>query len=223
MTEPLFCIIPAYNAGATLAGVVDGVRRVLPKATIVIIDDGSADDTGVVAARVADHAVHFERNRGKGAALRAGFADALASGAAAVLTIDADGQHDVTFAPQLVAALSDVDIVIGARARAGSMPIQRRMSNALSTFAVNLLAGCDVGDSQSGYRAIRRAVLEAVKADGDRYEYETDFLIKARRAGFQIGCVRVPTIYGGTSHFRTLHDAARVVRTLWRLRMGARS
>lgn len=223
MTEPVYCLIPAYNVAGTLATVVADVRRVLPGAPILVVDDGSIDDTGRVAAEVADCVIRFERNRGKGAALRAGFAHALAAGAGAVLTIDADGQHDADFAPRLLAGLSQADIVIGARARAGTMPIQRRLSNALSTFAVNRLAGCDVADSQSGYRAVRRSVLEQVQADGDRYEFETDFLIKARRAGFRIGVVPVPTIYGGQSHFRTVHDAVRVVRTLWRLRAGART
>ena len=223
MTGAVCCIVPAFNAGATLARVVADVRRALPATQVVVIDDGSEDDTGAIADGVADRVIRFPRNRGKGAALRAGFEHALDSGADAVLTIDADGQHDTDFAPRLIEALADADIVIGARARAGAMPIQRRLSNALSTIAVNVLAGCDVADSQSGYRAMRRAVLERVHAEGDRYEFETDFLIRARRAGFHIGVVRVPTIYGGPSHFRTLHDAARVVRTLWRLRMGVRS
>ena len=223
MSESVYCIIPAFNAGATLAGVVADVRRTLPGARIVVIDDGSSDDTATVATRSADDLIRFAANRGKGAALRAGFAHALEGGAGAVLTIDADGQHDTAFAPRLVAALAEADLVIGARQRAGAMPIQRRLSNALSTYAVNLLAGCDVADSQSGYRAMRRAVIERVQAEGDRYEFETDFLIKARRAGFRIGIVAVPTIYGGRSHFRTVHDAARVVRTLWRLRLGVRS
>ena len=223
MTAPVYCIIPAFNAAGSLATVVSDVRRVLPGAPVVVVDDGSLDDTGRVAGRVADVVIRFEYNRGKGAALRAGFEHVLAGGAGAVLTIDADGQHDVDFAPRLVAALEHADIVIGARARAGTMPLQRRLSNALSTLAVNMLAGCNVADSQSGYRAMRREVLEQVHAQGDRYEFETDFLIRARRAGFRIGIVPVPTIYGGESHFRTVHDAARVVRTLWRLRAGARS
>lgn len=223
MSATTCCIIPAYNAAGSLARVIADLRRALPRAPVVVIDDGSVDETMGIAGGLADVVIPFERNRGKGAALRAGFAHAVGTGAQAVLTVDADGQHDTTYAPYLLGALARADIVIGARARAGSMPIQRRLSNALSTFAVNALAGCDVADSQSGYRAIRRTVLERVQAHGDRYEFETDFLIKARRAGFTIGAVPVPTIYGGRSHFRTVHDAARVIRTLWRLRAGART
>jgi hypothetical protein len=78
-----------------------------------------------------------------------------------------------------------------------------------------------VADSQSGFRAIRRAVLELVEAQGDRYEYETDFLIQAGRAGFRIAAVPIDTLYGAPSHFRTFRDSTRVVRTIWRHRAGA--
>lgn len=223
MTDVVCCVIPAYNAASTLADVVARLRRALPGVHVVVIDDGSTDATASVAARVADRVIGFPRNRGKGAALRAGFDHAIETGADAVLTIDADGQHDADFAPRLIAALAGADIVIGARARAGAMPVQRRLSNALSTFVVNTLTGCSVADSQSGYRAVRREVVERIRGEGDRYEFETDFLIRARRAGFRIDDVPVPTIYGGASHFRAFPDTARVVRTLWRLRPGARS
>ena len=221
MSAAVTCIVPAYNAAATLTAVVQGLREALPGARVVTIDDGSTDRTRRVAADMCDRVIAFDENRGKGAALRAGFADALAQDARCVLTVDADGQHDPAHAPALVAGLAHADIVIGARARAGAMPIQRRLSNALSTLAVNWLARCDVADSQSGYRAIAAHVLREVRPDGDRYEFETDLLIRAGRAGFRIACLPVATIYGqGPSHFRAVHDTARVVRTLWRHRTG---
>jgi hypothetical protein len=79
-----------------------------------------------------------------------------------------------------------------------------------------------VSDAQSGYRAIRRSVIEAVEAAGDRYEYETEFLIAAARAGFRIANVPVATHYGAPSHFRSVRDSARVVGAIWRHRAGAR-
>ena len=162
------------------------------------------------------------RNRGKGAALRTGFTALLDEGADAVLTIDADGQHDPAVAPALLDALRDADIVIGTRRRDGTpMPLHRRVSNALSSRAISRCAGCALPDTQSGYRAIRGEVLRRIHPRGDRYEYETDFLILAARAGFEIAGVPIPTIYGAPSHFRPLHDAARVVATIWRHRREA--
>jgi glycosyltransferase involved in cell wall biosynthesis len=213
----LACVIPALDAAGTLPGVVAGVRRALPGAHVIVVDDGSSDGTRRAAAALADAVIGFERNLGKGAALRTGFEAALRRGSDAVLTVDADGQHDTSRAPSLVAALARADVVVGARERARTaMPIHRRMSNALSSAAISRCAGCSLPDTQSGYRAISAAVLERVRPDGDRYEFETDFLIRAARAGFRIECVPVPTIYGAPSHFRELRDALRVIGTIYR-------
>ena len=92
--EPLVVIVPVYNAEPTLVNVVKGVRRNLPGAQIIGVDDGSTDGSRKLLRTVADDTIEFDKNRGKGAALRAAFEKALANGAAAVLTIDSDGQHD---------------------------------------------------------------------------------------------------------------------------------
>ncbi|MGH7635678.1 MAG: hypothetical protein ACRENC_18265, partial [Gemmatimonadaceae bacterium] len=78
-----------------------------------------------------------------------------------------------------------------------------------------------IADAQSGFRAIRRHVLEHVHAHGERYEFETDFLIQAGRMGYRIVGVPIPTIYGTASHFRVVRDSMRVVRTIWRGRHRA--
>jgi len=220
--DSVACVIPALDAAATLRAVVGRLREGLPRALVVVVDDGSADATSGVARECCDVLVRFPANRGKGAALRAGIAAAMARGVAAVVTIDADGQHPPEAAPALVAALGRADIAIGTRSRAdGAMPLGRRMTNALASAAVGAIIGSSVADSQSGFRAMRRSVLERVTASGDRYEYETDFLIRAGRAGFSIEAVQIPTVYGAPSHFRTIRDSTLVVRTIWRHRAGA--
>ena len=84
------------------------------------------------------------------------------------------------------------------------MPLGRRVTNALASAAVGAIVGVSVPDAQSGYRAIRREVLADVRASGDRYEYETEFLIAAVRAGYRLGSIGVPTTYGAPSHFRSV-------------------
>ena len=221
MHSETVCVIPAFDAEASLPQVLESVRTMLPGVMVVGVDDGSTDDTRVVLRNGCERAICFDTNRGKGAALRAGFEVALGLGAQVVLTIDADGQHDTASAPRLIEALGGADVAVGARRRTGSsMPLHRRLSNALSSAAISAVARHPLPDTQSGYRAIRRAVLERVTASGDRYEFETDFLIQAVRRGFRVASVDVPTVYGAHSHFRPLGDTLRVAATIWRHRAG---
>jgi glycosyltransferase involved in cell wall biosynthesis len=204
--------------------VLDLLRVALPDASILGVDDGSSDGTGSIMRATCERAIRFPINVGKGAALRAGFDAALAMDAERVLTIDADGQHDPSFAPRLLEALENADVVVGARVRVGSgMPLHRRVTNALSSAAINAVTRCHLPDTQSGYRAIRRAVLETVRAAGDRYDFETDFIIRAARQGFRIVSTPVPTIYGPSSYFRGCRDSFHVVAAIWRHREGALS
>jgi glycosyltransferase involved in cell wall biosynthesis len=221
LIEPLVVIVPAYNAEPTLANVVKGVRRNLPKAFIIGVDDGSTDGTRKLLRTVADETIEFDVNKGKGAALRAAFSKALEKGAAAVLTIDSDGQHDPAFAPDIVRALDRADIVIGTRDLSGAhVPKHRRIANMISSAATRAVSGGKVRDSQSGYRAMKAEVLRKVDAKGDRYEFETDFIIRAARSGFTTVNVPISTIYGSPSYFREFRDAWLVIKVLWRHKAG---
>lgn len=221
MIKPLVVIVPAYNSEPTLAKVVKGVRRNLPGAWIIGVDDGSTDGSRQLLRSVTDDTIEFDKNRGKGAALRAGFDAALNKSAAAVLTIDSDGQHDPAFAPAIVGALDRADIVIGTRDLSGkAVPKHRRIANLISSAATRAVSGGKVRDSQSGYRAIKAEVLRKVHGVGDRYEFETDFIIRAARAGFTTINVPISTIYGSPSYFREFRDAWLVIKVLWRHRAG---
>ena len=222
MIGSLVVVMAAFNAENTLSPVVRGLRKSLPGAFVIGINDGSTDGTGALLRSVCDRAIEFAVNKGKGAALQAGFVGALERDCDAVLTIDSDGQHDPAFAPSIIAALDSWHIAIGTRDLTGEqMPKHRRVANFLSSAATRLVSGGAVNDSQSGFRGIRREVLEEVHASGDRYEYETDFIIRAARAGFTITNVPISTIYGPRSYFREFHDAMRVIGVLWGHRAGA--
>lgn len=211
------CVVPAYQVAGDITAVLRGIRAAVPDAQLIVVDDGSTDGTAGAAVSLADLVVRHSSNRGKGAALRAGMNAALSSGAEFVVTIDGDGQHSPGSLPAMLAAARTSDIVIGTRRRAGTrMPLQRRVSNWLSSRVVSLLSGCPVDDSQSGYRVIHRDVLLTVDPRGERFELETDFLVRAGRAGFRITSVPVPTLYGSPSHFRTVRDTIRLVRVMLR-------
>ena len=213
------CVIPAYEAANSIATVVQGVRVWAPQLLIVVVDDGSRDATSARAIQCgADHVLRHDVNRGKGAALTSGFAwlASVEPRIEVVVTVDADDQHDPARLPALLAALAGADLVIGARRRRGtSMPLHRRIANAVSTRAIAWCAGRPIRDAQCGFRGIRRSLLDLVPHQGDRYEAETSFVIRAARAGAIIGEVEIPTRYGPPSHFRPLRDAARVIATIW--------
>lgn|SRR5690349_12967586 len=223
MSPRVACVIPALNAAPTLGAVITGLRASIANSVIVVVDDGSADGTREIASRIADAHASFPTNRGKGAALRTGFAMALDLDADVVVTIDADGQHDPRLAPALVQALGGADLAIGARDRRSAvMPPGRRLTNRMSAAAVAHVIGRPVDDAQSGFRAIARPLIEAVQPRGDRYEFETEFLILAAQRGYRVTFVPISTVYTTTvpSHFRPLRDSARIVSTLWRFGVG---
>lgn len=215
---PAFAVIPAKDAAATVGRVVAGLRRTVPGIQVIVVDDGSSDRTGEAARAAGAVVLRHERNRGKGAALQSGFDEALRRGAEAVLAMDADGQHDPAAAPRLLAALDGADLVIGSREgdRTG-MPWLRKATNDVTTWWVSRLAGQRIEDSQSGYRAVRPAVLRAVRPPSRRFEYESDLLIGAARAGFRIVPVPVPTLYNAPgSHIDPFTDTLRFIRLVLR-------
>jgi glycosyltransferase involved in cell wall biosynthesis len=207
--------------------VIGRVRIVVPDAGLVVVDDGSTDDTGAVAARAGGLVIRHERNAGKGAALAIGIARALADGAAAILTLDADGQHPPEALPLLLAQLAEpgVDLVLGSRARSGAMPVPRRVTNWLSATIASRVAGVPIPDAQTGLRAFtRRLAADVTPRIGryTRYEYEAAFLLAALRAGYGVRSVTIPTIYDGqSSHFRSVADGWRVARVFARYLLGA--
>ncbi len=221
MIEPVVCIVPAYNAEASVEAVVKGVKMHLPRALVLGVDDGSTDGTLAILQRTCDQVIAFEVNQGKGVALREAFQWAVNNGAGAVLQIDADGQHDPSVAPKLIEALDRYDIVIGSRAiSSDAVPAHRRFANMLSTAITRRISKCPVQDSQSGYRAMRIDVLRKIKPQGTRYEFETDFIILAGNAGYTFGSVPIPVIYDSPtpSNFRPLHSSFQIAKVLWRHR-----
>ena len=209
----LAVVIPAFRAAAALPGVLERVRGAAPHAAIVVVDDGSDDQTACAATAGGALVVRHPENLGKVRALASGLGAAVMLGSGVVVTVDADGQHPPEAIPLLVRALTEAswDLVVGCRARGAGMPAGRQVSNWLSSALVSRAVGFRVPDSQSGFRAMRREVALAVRPAGARYEFETEFLFLAARLGFQVGAVRIPTVYDGApSHFRSGADTLAV-------------
>lgn len=190
-------LLPAYNESRRIGQVLRGAAAFIDD--IVVIDDGSTDGTGEIVADSGAVCLAHTPNSGKGFALRKGFAYALANGYDAVFTMDSDGQHAPADIPRFLAhwTRTQPDILIGARVRAReTMPLHRRINNALISFVGSKLCGQRVPDFQSGYRLIRAAVLGQIQLETERYETESELLIKAGQHGFRIESLPIAARYG---------------------------
>jgi glycosyltransferase involved in cell wall biosynthesis len=212
-------VIPAYQAAATIADVVARTRRTAPAAGVYVVDDGSTDGTAERGRGAGAEVLVHPRNRGKGAALAHGIAAALAGSADVIVTLDADGQHAPEELPRLVApvATGEAELVLGARARAGTMPLGRRCTNWLSAALASRIGGTPVPDAQTGFRAMSRHAARTVRPTETGYDFETAFLLEALIRGFVVRSVAVPTVYEGRpSHFRHAGDTWRQARVFTR-------
>lgn len=216
----LALVIPAYRAAATIRDVVARAHRAAPDARCYVVDDGSNDATDVAARAAGAVVLTHGRNRGKGAALATGIAQALEDGADTIVTLDADGQHPPEEIPQLVAQIDQgADLVLGARVRSGPMPLSRRFTNWLSSALASRVAVGPVPDAQTGFRAFTRQLALAVRPPESRYDYEVAFLLKAAVDRYRVVAVRIPTVYNGErSYFRRFADTWRVGRVFLRFR-----
>ncbi len=212
----ILAVIPAYEEAPRIGDVVRGARVHLP---VLVVDDGSSDDTAAQAEAAGATVIVQRPNRGKGAALRLGFARALELGGAAVVTLDADGQHDPAEIPVFVATFraTSADLVIGRR-DFGRMPLVRRLSNRLGGLAISWAVGRPIPDNQSGYRLLSRRLIEAIAvSDESGFEYEIEMITTCIRAGYRLEWVPIRTIYAGEpSHIRPwshLRSFVRMVRT----------
>ena len=202
---------------------VRAARKHLP---VLVVDDGSKDDTAE-QARLAGATVLEQRpNKGKGAALRLGFEHALADGFDAVLTLDADGQHDPAEIPKFIAAYEvepPPDLVIGRR-NFRTMPPTRRMANELGGRAFSWAVGERIPDNQSGYRLIGRRVMKAtLGSDEGGFEFEVEMITTVIRLGGTIAWVPIRTIYGAPSHIRPVDHFRHFIRVVRKARRDVRT
>ncbi len=216
-SKEIIVAVPAFNAGKTLEKVLSEVSNHVARNQIVVINDGSSDDTVSSAKRFGVILLNHKENFGKGAALKTVFDYVLTrTKARAVITLDADGQHAPLEIPLFIQAFSydQSDLVIGARNFSlGVMPFMRIMSNAITSKLISWKVKQPIKDSQSGYRLYSRRLLQSVRLKTNGYETESEILLQACRAGLRLTFVPISTIYNGeVSHIRGLPDISRFLR-----------
>jgi glycosyltransferase involved in cell wall biosynthesis len=159
-THPrVLVVVPAWNEQDSVACVVAEVRQVDPRFDVLVVDDGSGDDTSAAAARAGAAVCRLPFNLGVGGAMRTGYRYAMREGYDVVVQVDADGQHDASYIPLLVEALTEADVVVGARfAGEGTYAARgpRRWAMRLLSTVLSRLARQRLSDVTSGFRAVNR-------------------------------------------------------------------
>jgi glycosyltransferase involved in cell wall biosynthesis len=208
-------LIPCKNLEQAVGKVVTQVLGLGLGLDVLVIDDGSTDDTARAAREAGAVVVAHPENLGKGAALKTGFRYALEHGYDAVITMDGDGQHDPASIPSFMDAFetTGADMVVGSRMHdVGEMPGLRIWTNRTTSRVVSFLARTQIPDSQSGYRMIGARLLRSIVNDlvTDRYDMESEILIRAGRRGFRIESTPIRSIYTDeVSHINPVVDTLR--------------
>jgi glycosyltransferase involved in cell wall biosynthesis len=194
--QRVLIIVPAWNEAGSIGDVVKEIRGELPGTDVLVVDDGSADDTARLAREAGAAVTQLPYNLGVGGAMRLGYRYAKIGGYDVAVQIDADGQHDPRYVPKLVDGLQDASLVIGARF-AGEGDYQasgpRRWAMVMLSFVLSRMAGCKLTDTTSGFRACDRALIDLfatwypVEYLGDTVET----VVRVIRLGYQVRQVPV--------------------------------
>jgi len=188
-------VIPFFNESKSINEVIQSVLKYVD--IVIAVNDGSADDS--IERVPADSRliiISHNKNLGKGKALRTGILKSIELNTDITITLDADLQHDTKYIPKFIEQCKKYEIVLGNRMHdINEMPIQRKMSNFLTSFLLSKKLGIKISDSQCGYRAYRTNLLKNILPKYSGFEAESEMLIKSARLNYSFGYVNIPTIY----------------------------
>ncbi|MBN1406880.1 MAG: glycosyltransferase family 2 protein [Calditrichaceae bacterium] len=211
-------LIPAYNAENTIAQLIDQIKELnIKPEKIIVVDDGSEDQTPNLIKDKVDSVITIKENKGKGFALRNGFNEFLKSNTSDYLIcIDADLQHPVSYISKFVeyAEKRKSKFIIGKRDRKfGIMPFSRILSNSTTSLILSIISNQKIEDSQCGFRLIHREALCKLSLQENGFQLESEMIIKAAKQKISIDFIKIPTIYNGhISNINHLGDTIRFIR-----------
>lgn len=194
-------IVPALNESKVISKVLEGLPRSLKDVSqidVLVVDDGSVDDTYEIAKKAGVNVVKHVINRGLGAAIKTGLSWAATHDADIAVTFDADGQHDPADIPKIIEPIlkNSADLVVGSRFRERqNIPFDRLVLNWLANLATMGVFGVFSTDSQSGLRAFSKKAIELIDYQADRMEFSSEILVEAKRHNLKIKEVPISAIY----------------------------
>lgn len=212
-----WAVIPAFNEGKRIKEVLRKTKKFTPN--VIVVDDGSKDETSSVAKEEKVVLLPHITNLGKGAALKTGCDYALMQGADKIVVLDADGQHDPERIPDFLRSLEEADIVFGYRQLGESMPYILRFGNWFINKMVAKLYGLELRDTQSGYRAFTADAYKKIRWNARDYSMESEMISRVGRHKLKYTEVPIKTIYGDKYKGTTVIDGIRIVTKLmmWRV------
>ena len=218
MEKKVLALIPAYNEGAHIKKVID---ESLPHLPVLVVDDGSIDNSVEIVSETNAEIVQVKPNQGKGNALKTGFRWALEQGYDGVLTLDADGQHDPKEIPLFLETLQkeNADLIIGAR-NFSEMPFSRKFANSFGKVLFSWAMRQPIEDNQSGYRYISKALIEIMLETRESgFEFEVEMILICLQHNLKLAWVPIKTIYGDEkSHIQPIKHILRFISLVFRVR-----
>src|SRR5438552_3523242 len=212
----LTIIIPAYNEGDAIGAVIGKARALRPQAEILVVDDGSGDDTSEAAASAGARVIRHPYNKGNGASVKTGLRNAHGD---VVLLLDADGQHPPEDIERVLAGIGEYDLVVGARTHDSESAWIRDFGNAVFNNLASYLSGRKIPDLTSGFRAMKRdMILEFIHLLPNLYSYPTTSTLAFIKAGYNVQFVPIRARKGtGRSNTKIMRDGVRAVVTIMRM------
>lgn len=214
----ILILVPAYNAAGYIPELLDRIKKSVPLTDVLIVNDGSTDETESILKELNLNYFTNVPNRGKGYTLGRGFEYAVKKRYDYVITIDADLQHLPEELPRFINHAGEADLCIGTRdLRARHMPPDRKLTNWLTSIIISIFSGKRIRDSQTGYRMISTELLKYLQVSSVKYDFESEQLFQAGRLNIRIAEVPISTVYEGShSYINPLKDTARFIRLIWR-------
>ncbi|HJL74211.1 MAG TPA: glycosyltransferase family 2 protein [Candidatus Marinimicrobia bacterium] len=205
-----YIIVPVYNGAFSLKEFLGRLHQQWLD-RLVIVDDGSSDETSVILKKLNYTTLTHEKNRGKGAAIQSGLHWINENGGTKLITIDIDLQHP----PEMLDEFSAIPyetILLGYRNDRRKMPLLRQVSNFLTSLLISIRSGAIIKDSQCGYRSFHTKVFKDIRCYENGFQFESEFLIKAVLSGWKVQHIPIPTIYGNeSSSMRHVRDTIKFI------------
>ncbi len=191
----LYAVIPAFNEEKHIYEVVEKTKKYLPSERIIVVDDGSKDNTSSEALKTRANVIRHQVNLGKGAALKTGCDLAVKKGAEAIVVLDSDLQHEPKEIPNFEKALKEAGIVFGVREKKKEMPFVLKIGNWAIDTAIKVLFGIKLKDTQSGYRAFRTETYKKIRWTASDYSVESEMIALVGKYNIQYRQIPIETIY----------------------------